>query len=304
MSATLDDFASHRVRVAARQRVVAASMRTPGESAACVDVSSDEKYLGDAVRAKANSEPFPLDPEGLRIDGVPEENARRATRSAKRAAGAGVEIIDLKTDVHRCRDRADHLEHLAQRLRAPRKRNVQDTLTLRVETDAPTALCAARVGKTDKDFFVHETTSVEARIALREANENNRRFKLKAQGARALRMDIGVYWSRAVLEHKLEHRHSRKRAIEVWNCSSAPRFDPGGRNRLFVACDARWEGFLILEPEPRLNLRDLRCPWALVFDARSWTSLDIDEPCKRFRGWTTKVPERIKPVAAPDAPTS
>lgn len=117
-------------------------------------------------------------------------------------------------------------------------------------------------------------------------------------------MDIGVYWSRAVLEHKLERRHSRKRALEVWNCSSAPRFDPGGRNRLFIACDGRWVGFLVLEPEPRLNIRDLRCPWSLVFDARSWTPIQIDEPCKRFRGWTYKVPERIKPESDAGAPSS
>ena len=64
-------------------------------------------------------------------------------------------------------------------------------------------------------------------------------------------MDIGVYWSPAVLEHKRERREQRGRPEEVWNCRHLPKGlgkDPGG-DWLVVGCRQRWVGAFRLVPE-------------------------------------------------------
>lgn len=103
-------------------------------------------------------------------------------------------------------------------------------------------------------------------------------------------MDIGVYWSSAVLEHKLERRDQGK-AEEVWNCRRLPHGmgrDAAG-DRLVVACRRRWVGFFRLVSEILFISTDPVCPYALIFDAHSWTPIP-PLPCKPFRGWTYKVP--------------
>jgi len=105
-------------------------------------------------------------------------------------------------------------------------------------------------------------------------------------------MDVGVCWSPAVLEHKLERRRGRGRSEEVWNCRRLPRgLDAApDSNRLFVASRGRWVGFFRLVPEVPHFPDDRTCPWALIFDARSWTPIVGDHPCRPVRGWTYRVP--------------
>lgn len=108
-------------------------------------------------------------------------------------------------------------------------------------------------------------------------------------------MNIGVYWSTAVLEHKLERRHQPGRVEEVWNCRFAPHgmgIDPDG-DRLVVASNGQWRGYFKLVPEILYNPADPGCPFALIFDAKSWSSLASTAPRKRFRGWTYTVPVEL-----------
>jgi hypothetical protein len=108
-------------------------------------------------------------------------------------------------------------------------------------------------------------------------------------------MNIGVYWSPAVLEHKLERRHRRGRVEEVWNVRRLPKGlgdNPAG-DRLFVASGRRWAGSFRLVPEILYTPTDSACPYALIFDAKSWTPIDRTVPCKPFRGWTYNVPDEI-----------
>jgi len=108
-------------------------------------------------------------------------------------------------------------------------------------------------------------------------------------------MDIGIYWSPAVLEHKLERRHHRGRVEEVWNVRRLPDGlgdNPAG-DRLFVASGRRWVGFFRLVPEVLYTATDPACPYTLIFDAKSWTPLERAVPCQPFRGWTYNVPYQI-----------
>ena len=61
-------------------------------------------------------------------------------------------------------------------------------------------------------------------------------------------------------------------------------------DRLFVASGKRWRGFFLLIPEVLYTPEDKRCPYALIFDVKSWTPLKAKVPCKHFRGWTYAVP--------------
>lgn len=105
-------------------------------------------------------------------------------------------------------------------------------------------------------------------------------------------MDIGLCWSAAVLEHKLERFEQEGVVEEVWNCRSLPQgLDPRpDGNRLFIAVDQQWVGFFRLVPEVLYNPEDSGCPYAIIFDAKSWRRLPNPVPCRRFRGWTYKIP--------------
>lgn len=109
-------------------------------------------------------------------------------------------------------------------------------------------------------------------------------------------MDIGVYWSGAVLEHKLDRAENSGPVEEVWNCRRLPQGlgqDPEG-DRLYVACGGRWLGYFKLVPEVLFNPDDENVPYTLIFDAKSWTSLASSIPCRRFRGWTYQVPDEVR----------
>ena len=111
-------------------------------------------------------------------------------------------------------------------------------------------------------------------------------------------MDIGVYWSPVVLEHKRERREQRGHPEEVWNCRHLPKGlgeDPGG-DRLVIGCRGRWVGAFGLVPEVLYIATDPACPYALIFDVKSWTPLAKPVPCTPFRGWKylTDPPEHTR----------
>lgn len=124
-------------------------------------------------------------------------------------------------------------------------------------------------------------------------------------------MDIGVYWSPAVLEHKLERREQRGHPQEVWNCRHLPKglgIDPSG-DRLVVGCHRRWIGAFRLIPEVLYIPTDPVCPYALIFDVKTWMLFPRPIPCSPFRGWTyLTAPPSSKPDShsdsAPPAPPS
>jgi hypothetical protein len=103
-------------------------------------------------------------------------------------------------------------------------------------------------------------------------------------------MDIGVWMSRAVLEHKLEARDERN-PEQAWNLGRWPTelSVQGVQHRLFVACDGAWRGYFVLSGEALYNPRDTRTPFTLLFDTRTWTDIE-PVPMSRFRGFTYKVP--------------
>lgn len=108
-------------------------------------------------------------------------------------------------------------------------------------------------------------------------------------------MNIGVYWSAAVLEHKLERRHQQGTVEEVWNCAHLPKglgLDTGG-DRLVVASRGRWTGFFRLVPEVLFNPKDPGANYTLIFDAKSWTPFALSIARGHFRGWTYKVPAEL-----------
>ena len=108
-------------------------------------------------------------------------------------------------------------------------------------------------------------------------------------------VDIGVYWSPAVLEHKLERRDARGDPEEIWNCVRLPKgldVDPDG-NYLFVASARRWAGFFKLSPEVTYAPEDPRCPFGLLLRVKTWTTIDLEVPRSPFRGWTYDVPAEI-----------
>lgn len=100
-------------------------------------------------------------------------------------------------------------------------------------------------------------------------------------------MDIGVYWSPAVLEHKLERRHLTGHHEEVWNCRHLPKglgIDPSG-DRLVIGSRHRWIGAFRLATDVLFNPADASCPYSLIFDVASWTLFPSPQPCTPFRGW-------------------
>jgi hypothetical protein len=103
-------------------------------------------------------------------------------------------------------------------------------------------------------------------------------------------LDIGVWMSPAVLEHKLEAQ-DEPNPEQAWNLSRWPKdgFPAGQKHRLFVASAGVWCGYFILAGEALYNLEDPNTPYTLIFDTRTWTEIP-PVPVRRFRGFTYNVP--------------
>ena len=102
-------------------------------------------------------------------------------------------------------------------------------------------------------------------------------------------MDIGVWMSQEVLEHKLQARE-QENTEQTWNLSRWPRgFTEEPGHRLFVAAKGAWRGYFILSGEALYSPNDVSSPYTLLFDTCTWTPVE-PAPAKRFRGFTYKVP--------------
>jgi hypothetical protein len=98
-------------------------------------------------------------------------------------------------------------------------------------------------------------------------------------------VDLGVSMSLAVFEDKLEHARDGKNPEATWNTRRLPkRLTPGWTNRLFVACEEVWRGYFPLSGEVLWNPEDPDAPYALIFDTRSWTPMEL-VPAPSFRSW-------------------
>ena len=97
-------------------------------------------------------------------------------------------------------------------------------------------------------------------------------------------MDIGVWMSPEVLEHKLEARTERN-TLASWNTKSVPRGlgQSGEVDRLFVATRGAWTGYFVLSKEALWTPEDATAPFTLIFDTGTWTPID-SVPVNRFRG--------------------
>ncbi len=117
-------------------------------------------------------------------------------------------------------------------------------------------------------------------------------------------MDIGVWMSPAVLDHKLEAQ-TEPNPEQAWNLSRWPKtgFPEGEKHKLFVACDGVWCGYFVLSGEALYNPEDERTPYTLLFDTRTWTEID-PVPVKRFRGFTYDVPGRSGPPPVTGPPVT
>jgi hypothetical protein len=102
-------------------------------------------------------------------------------------------------------------------------------------------------------------------------------------------MDIGVWMSAEVFEHKLQARQE-KNTEQAWNLSRWPKgFTAGEKRRLFVATSGAWRGYFTLSGEALFNPADDSAPYTLLFDACSWTPIE-SVPTKHFRGFTYNIP--------------
>ena len=102
-------------------------------------------------------------------------------------------------------------------------------------------------------------------------------------------MDIGVWMSAEVLEHKLTAREEHN-TEQSWNLTRWPKgFTQEGEHRLYVASGGSWCGYFILSGEALFNPDDQSAPFTLLFDTQSWTLIP-PTPAKRFRGFTYNVP--------------
>lgn len=104
-----------------------------------------------------------------------------------------------------------------------------------------------------------------------------------------------------VLEHKLQARQEAN-TEQAWNLSRWPSgFSADGENRLFVAAGGAWRGYFTLSDEALFSPNDVRVPFTLLFDTRSWTPIQ-PVPVSHFRGFTYKVPSPTPALAeSPDA---
>lgn len=107
-------------------------------------------------------------------------------------------------------------------------------------------------------------------------------------------MDLGVWMSRAVWEHK----HESDREVEAWNLPDLPDnfITAQGGDRLYVAIGGYWRGYFLLK-SLCVNLKDRRAPFAISFLPASWTAIPPVPSPKRARGvrFTTEVPGRGRP---------
>jgi hypothetical protein len=110
-------------------------------------------------------------------------------------------------------------------------------------------------------------------------------------------MDIGIQIGWEALEDKLEERENPRRSEVTWNLTRMPKLDGKGENRLFVSVGGAWQGYFVLKDEVLWSPEDARCPYALIFDTRTWVEIRPVKT-KRFRGFTydTPKPEEIIPA--------
>ena len=102
-------------------------------------------------------------------------------------------------------------------------------------------------------------------------------------------MDISVWMSVEVFEHKLQARYEQN-TEQAWNLTRWPTgFTQETGHRLFVAVSGSWRGYFTLSPEALFNPDDQSAPFTLLFDTQSWTPIP-PVPAKRFRGFTNNVP--------------
>ena len=104
-------------------------------------------------------------------------------------------------------------------------------------------------------------------------------------------MDIGVWMTRDVLEHKQDTASGH---TQVWNVGMLPDECSRGAApmRLFVAISGYWRGYFVLEPNVLCDLSDHRRPYTLIFDPTSWTEITPVRAVNRDRsaGYTLDVP--------------
>lgn len=99
-------------------------------------------------------------------------------------------------------------------------------------------------------------------------------------------MDLGVWMSPEVLEHKLEAREEKNHEV-TWNVARLPAefTSSSDRNpkRLYVASKGAWRGWFKIADEVLWNPDDTRAPFALIIDASTWTTI-TPVRVERFRG--------------------
>jgi hypothetical protein len=132
-------------------------------------------------------------------------------------------------------------------------------------------------------------------------NSGRRRTYDRAERA----IDIGIHTSAEALEDKLEERENPRKRDLTWNLTRLPEFSGEGPHRLFVATSSVWQGYFILKDEVLFSPEDTRCPYALLFDPRSWVEIKPLKT-KRFRGFTynTPAPAEIIPASLRSIPAS
>jgi hypothetical protein len=99
-------------------------------------------------------------------------------------------------------------------------------------------------------------------------------------------VDIGIYTSGSVLDHKLECAADGKGKEATWNVSRLPaRLGQGDKlDRLYFACEGFWQGYFLLAKEILYNPLDPDKPYSLIFDVSTWKEIP-PRPVKRFRGF-------------------
>ncbi len=118
-------------------------------------------------------------------------------------------------------------------------------------------------------------------------------------------MDIGIHTTSEALEDKLDERENTRRKDLAWNLTLLPEFPLEGPHRLFVAVGGVWQGYFVLRDEILWNPEDARCPYALLFDPRSWVDIKPLKT-KRFRGFTynTPSPAEVMPLSPTSIPVA